>query len=134
MGRHGVFVEGIEDMFRLADGGLHPSQEAFDLWLDAKRDEMKAHGIPLIRRAMGLTNVVGLVQTQTLVEFRGGNSQMRRLSNSCIMDGVGAAHEPWWNDALAVLSCFNPTPFRASTVPNEPAGGVEGGYEGGDRE
>ncbi|AUX22825.1 uncharacterized protein SOCEGT47_033380 [Sorangium cellulosum] len=126
-GRHGIFVVGLEDMFGLADGGLHPTQQDFDIWLREKREAMEAHGIPLIQRGMRLTNVVGLVQTQTLVEFRAGNSQMRRLGNSCIMDRDGATGEPWWNDALAVLSCFNPTPVRASTVRDDVVGDEDDG-------
>lgn len=133
-GRHGVFVVGVEDMFRLADGGLHRTREHFDVFLQEKREAMEAHGIPLVRQGMRLTNVVGFVQTQTLVEFRAGESQMRRLGNSCILDRVGATDQPWWTDALAVLSCFNPIPVRASTVPNEAMEGEEAGCEGGVRE
>jgi len=118
IGRHGIFVVGIEDMFGLADGGIHGTPEAFDGWMEAKRVEMEEYGIPLLQRALRLSHVVGLVQTQTLVEFKAGNAQLRRLSNSSVMDRPGARQSAWWDCAMEVLRCFNPDPVLASSVAN----------------
>lgn len=118
VGRHGIFVVGVEDMFGLAGGGIHATHEGFDEWMQAKRAEMEAYGIPLLQRAFRLSHVAGLVQTQTLVEFQAGNAQLRRLSNSSVMDRPGARQSAGWDCVMAVLRCFNPDPVLASTIAN----------------
>lgn len=112
----GVFGVAVEDMFTLADGGRHDEQAQYDAWLEEKRNEMEEHGLPIIERAARLPRIAGVIQTQTLVEYIAGNSQLRRLGNSCIIDGQDREESEWWARALRVLSVFNPEPVRSSAV------------------
>lgn len=115
-GRVGIFIVGVEDMFRLADGGLFGDDAAYDAWLAERRTEMEAHGRPILESFGRFPHVAGVAQTATFVRYVDGDSQLTRTANSWVFDGGDRANERWFPDALRVLSVFNPQPVRASEL------------------
>jgi hypothetical protein len=111
-GKFGIFAIAIEDLHHLGDRKTFASQFEYQVWLEAKRDEMEQSGLRRAAFASRFENILGLIHTQSLVTVVGGDTQMSRLGSSVLFDRPTQD----LTAARAIAEAFNPHPALYSQV------------------
>jgi hypothetical protein len=85
-GKLGIFAIALEDLHHLGDREAFATELEYQVWLEAKREEMKISGTRRAAFASRFGNILGLIHTQSLVEIVGEGTKMRRLGASVLFD------------------------------------------------
>lgn len=112
--KFGVFAVALEDCHNLGDTAQFESQEVYASWLETKQDEMEIEGKKRANYAARLSNIAGLINTQTMVKIVAGKTKMERFGNSMIFD-QRASYTLYENAARAITGAFNPIPVLYSS-------------------
>jgi hypothetical protein len=112
VGKFGVFAIAVEDVHHLGDREAFASDLEYQVWLEAKRDEMELYGLRRAAIASRFDNILGLIHTQSMVEVVGGHTRMSRLGSSVLFDRP--THD--LTKARTIAEAFNPQPVLYSQV------------------
>lgn len=113
--RYGIFVAGIEDVYRLGDVAAFANEQVFGEWLELKRDAMESGGRKRAAQVSGQERILGLIHTQTKLLVIDGQTSLSRLGNALLFDEKEsfASHE---TEVTAIARAFNPSPVRYSVL------------------
>lgn len=113
-GMYGLFVVGLEDVFRVQPTSVFASDADWKTWLDSKAQEVEAYGASFLRMAATWTRIIAAVQTWTVWYQAAGAISLHRQGNAALIDDRRGVPAQVYADTERVIAVFNPN-FRRWT-------------------
>jgi hypothetical protein len=115
-GMYGVFVIGLEDIFRAEPDRVFSTHDEWIAWLESRAQEVEAYGSTFLRMAATRTRILATVQTWTVWYQAAGGISLHRQGNAALLDDRRHVPDVNYADAARIAALYNPDYRRWSQI------------------